>query len=256
MTGGPKGEEQEDEKVARDRDAMEKRSRALVRAIYAALTGEQPAHGVRVDQQRLEGTPELEIDFGTGVFRLQRPGEANPKVDDPERLLRDLEFEWPKAERVRIDGLGDIDSSEKKPTMDENTKNYIDAHTEKLDAKNEARFAHVDGRFSTIEARFSNLEAKIDVLGQTMPSWRSIWGAAIATVASIIGITFAVLSFAGDRFDGGIAAGSLANEAARQVLAEQAARDERQDEMNDTIFKALENIQRQIGEIKEDVERQ
>ena len=71
-------------------------------------------------------------------------------------------------------------------TVTPETQRYVDARTEATRAQNDAKFAEVI--------------AKIDGFPKPLT-----WQQAAAVVATGIGIVLAILAFAGDRFDGGMA---------------------------------------------------
>jgi hypothetical protein len=104
--------------------------------------------------------------------------------------------------------------------MDPSTKDYIDAHDEKTRAQNDARFAEV--------------LAKLDGIKDLPKFWPLVAAISIAAI-TIIGICVAVLSYASDRFDGGLGASSLIS----AIQAGQAERDASQDAKLDTILSIL-----------------
>lgn len=109
------------------------------------------------------------------------------------------------------------------PIVDTHTKDYVDANIRAARAENSASFA--------------KLEAKIDAL----PRAPSLWQIA-SVVAAGITTLLAIGAFAADRFDGGIAAGALVEQAVDRIHQVQAVRDDKQDERLDQILKALDSI--------------
>jgi len=84
-------------------------------------------------------------------------------------------------------------------TVDTETKNYVDAKTEATRAQNDARFTEV----------LTKLDEKKPMT----------WQQCAAIVASGLGIMLAILSFAGDRFDGGMSHGETVGKDAAETRA-------------------------------------
>lgn len=105
--------------------------------------------------------------------------------------------------------------------MDSATREYVDL-------KLEAALSRVDGKFDLLNQRMASLEART-------PSWWATLGAVMIGVAAVL----ATLSFAGDRFDGGIGM-------ADQRL-EQLQRDQEQSERIDKILIQLDKV---AGELR------
>ena len=99
-------------------------------------------------------------------------------------------------------------------------REYIDAQDEKTRAQNDARFAEVIARL------------------EQMPRFWPLVVAGIAGLAGSIGLVFAVLAYAGDRFDGGISVSGVVN----QLQEIQSQRDNEQDMRIGRILEALEQI--------------
>lgn len=99
-----------------------------------------------------------------------------------------------RAERVSYGGSGGGG-----PTMDSETKNYLDAKVDAVRAQNDARFSEVIEGIRGI---------KDDSIG-----WKGVWGAVATGFIAVGGLLLAVLSISGDRFDGGMAAGVVLQEA-------------------------------------------
>lgn len=112
-------------------------------------------------------------------------------------------------------------------TLDTETHRYIDKSIEAVKAQNDARFSEV-----LFELR-SLREGSI--------TWKQVWGAAAATTISVAGILLTVLAISGDRFDGGLSASSIVENAVQQIAAEQVQRDAAQDARIDRILEALES---------------
>lgn len=102
------------------------------------------------------------------------------------------------------------------PPVDTETKHYLDAKVDAVKAQNDARFAEV--------------LSKID--GLNPATW---WQNALL-LAATVGTVFAILAYASDRFDGGIAAMGLIEE---QIDA-QREQNKSQEERLDRILKQLE----------------
>lgn len=100
-------------------------------------------------------------------------------------------------------------------SVDKETKRYVDAKMDSVKAQNDARFAEV--------------LAKLDAIN-VPPIWQF---AGIAFVT--LGAAFAILAYASDRFDGGLAAGSLLE----ALSDKQAARDDLQDNKLDLILEQV-----------------
>lgn len=77
------------------------------------------------------------------------------------------------------------------PEMDAETKNYLDANMRAVKAENSASFV--------------SLEAKIDAI-QPGATWQQNAGVTITGVVVGLGLVFAVLAYASDRFDSGVGA--------------------------------------------------
>ena len=109
------------------------------------------------------------------------------------------------------------------PTVDSETKNYLDAKMDSVKAQNDARFSEVLSR--------------LDGIKDLPKFWPLVSAIAIASV-TIIGICVAILSYASDRFDGGLGASALVD----AITKEQAQRDEGQDAKLDKIIGKLDSI--------------
>lgn len=134
-------------------------------------------------------------------------------------------------------------------SVDSETKNYVDAKTEATRAENSAQFAHVDSRFSQVDSRFSQVDARfaevvarLDALHPA--TWQQNLAVALSVAIAVLGIILAVLAYSGDRFDGGIAAGAIVD----QALAAQSARDDAQDQKLDALLTAVDAIGRKLDE--------
>lgn len=104
--------------------------------------------------------------------------------------------------------------------MDNETRLYVDAKTEATRAQNDARFAEV---LSSISSLRSSLEGQIAAIRPGM-SWWQFASTLAGALAVTLGLVFGVLAFASDRFDGGLSAGAVVDEA---VTVERAAQDAR-----------------------------
>lgn len=104
--------------------------------------------------------------------------------------------------------------------MDSETKNYLDAKVDAVKAQNDARFAEV--------------MAKLDALHPA--TWQQNLAVGASIAVAVVSIIFAVLAFAGDRFDGGIAATSLIDKA----LEEQQQLNQVRDNQIQKLIDALE----------------
>jgi len=91
------------------------------------------------------------------------------------------------------------------PTVDAETKNYLDAKMDSVRAQNDARFAEVLSR--------------LDGIKDLPKFWPLVAAIAVASI-TIIGISVTILSYASDRFDGGLGASSLVD----AITKDQAAR--------------------------------
>lgn len=111
--------------------------------------------------------------------------------------------------------------------MDASTRHYVNAKTDAVRAQNDARFAEVLARFDVLKADIDN-----------KPTPPNIWQIA-GVVGAGIGALVAIAAFAYDRFDGGVAAGVLVEQAVSQVAEAQATRDSEQDKRLDTILEAI-----------------
>lgn len=109
------------------------------------------------------------------------------------------------------------------PTVDAETKNYLDAKMDSVKAQNDARFAEVLSR--------------LDGIKDLPKFWPLVAAIAVATL-SIIGISISIVSYASDRFDGGLSASALID----VITKDQAARDVGQDAKLDKILGKLDSI--------------
>jgi len=110
-------------------------------------------------------------------------------------------------------------------------REYVDAKIEGVSAKNDARFNEVISKLDTLQSDVSRI-----------PSLWGFLGLALATVVTGIGILLGLLSYAGDRFDGGMQAASVsvyqANEAL-QVAGDNAKQVKALNSKMDTIIQIL-----------------
>jgi len=104
--------------------------------------------------------------------------------------------------------------------VDTDTKNYLYAKVDAVKAQN-------DARFSEVLAELRNMTPG--------PTWQQ---QALLLVGAI-GVVFAILAYASDRFDGGLAASSITE----QIAADQRSRDAAQDVKLDVIIDAISKIQ-------------
>ena len=93
--------------------------------------------------------------------------------------------------------------------MTPETQRYVDAKTDATRAQNDARFAEVLTSISTLSDKIGGL-----------PSARSNIATVVGTGFAIFLGLVAVLAFAGDRFDGGMAA-STDGAIAREIITQQ-----------------------------------
>lgn len=114
--------------------------------------------------------------------------------------------------------------------MDVPLKDYIDAQDEKTRAQNDARFAE-------ISAQISKVISKLDDLKDPPSIWQ-IAGLLLTSLGVVLGLVFAVLAFASDRFDGGIAASGLLD----QFEARQSERDADHDAKLDLILEEVRSL--------------
>lgn len=108
--------------------------------------------------------------------------------------------------------------------MDTETKRYVDASMRAVKAET--------------DAEFTKIMAKLDSQPKP-PPLSQIIGVAVSTVIAV----FAILGFSSDRFDGGISASAIVDEALRQIIAQQEIRDASQDARLDRVLAALEALQ-------------
>jgi hypothetical protein len=96
-------------------------------------------------------------------------------------------------------------------TVDLETKRYVDKSMDAVKAQNDAAFSKVLARLDSMHPA----------------TWQQNLGVVAAGVVALLGIIFAVLAFASDRFDSGVAAmGAIeeAIDAQREINASQDAR--------------------------------
>ena len=119
-----------------------------------------------------------------------------------------------------------------RPTVDTETRNYVDARTEATRSQNEAQFARI--------------MARLEQTPTTRELVKWIVGSAIALFTAFV----AVLAFGGDRFDSGVAAATLAFENSEEARenseeAREIAEDNRKDirEIKSVLEAMTENLQ-------------
>ena len=114
--------------------------------------------------------------------------------------------------------------------VDAETLRFVESKMETVKAQNDARFAEVLAGIGRVDDRVSHLAPPI--------TWQQL-ALTIGSVGLVlIGVVFAVLAYASDRFDGGISASGLLDEFS-QV---QADRDIAQDAKSDEIILLLKEL--------------
>lgn len=150
-----------------------------------------------------------------------------------------LRADLKKEVDLHLDSPAPYDESELGDGAVETTaKDYVDARLDAERARTETQFAHVEARFSQIDAKFAEVLSGIELLKATSITRPQLWGAAGTIIAAVLGVMLAALSFAGDRFDGGIAASGMI----REVQEAQEARDAAQDEKLGQILEAIQSL--------------
>lgn len=105
--------------------------------------------------------------------------------------------------------------------MDAETQRYVDKSMETVKAQNDARFAEV----------ISRLDALKD-----LPKFWPLVLSGVVVVAGAIGLVFTVLSYASDRFDGGVAASGLMDVMQKEQIARDAAQDAKLDQILESVM--------------------
>ena len=118
-------------------------------------------------------------------------------------------------------------------------KDYVDARADKTRAENDARFEAVISRLDTIQ--------------QTSASWRSVWGAAIATSVALAGLLIGIIAIEGDRFESGMAARETISSVIQPIVDGQRERDAEQDLalakfLEEQELRDLEQLQRDAAQ--------
>jgi hypothetical protein len=112
------------------------------------------------------------------------------------------------------------------------TKEYIVARLGEARAQTDARFTEVISKVDFISRQLSDLPGIWKIVGVT------------ATVAGVsLGLVFSILSFAGDRFDVGMTAGSVNDALSRQnaeVIGSLVASSQDQDRRLEAILQAVQ----------------
>ncbi len=126
-----------------------------------------------------------------------------------------------KAHKISYGGGGGTGGG---PTMDAETKNYLDAKVDAVKSQN-------DARFSEVLMKLDGMSAKVDAIPKPVGFW-ALAGMAATAVVALIGI----LGVMADRFDGGIAAAGVMD----QFAIEQQERDQEQSERIDRAISAIE----------------
>lgn len=111
--------------------------------------------------------------------------------------------------------------------VDSETKNYVDAKVETVAAQNNARFSEVLARIDRVSDRIEHLPKAM--------TFRDFIVGGISLLGVGIGIVLSVLAISADRFDGGLAAGSVKD----SILTEQEVRNDAQDEKLNRIIEIL-----------------
>jgi hypothetical protein len=115
--------------------------------------------------------------------------------------------------------------------VDTETQRYVDKSMDTVKAQNDARFAEVLGEIRSLGDRVAHI-------GSPM-TWQQLALTAGSVGLILMGVVFSVLSYASDRFDGGIAASGLLD----VMQAEQSKRDTVQDAKLDEILQAVGKLQ-------------
>lgn len=113
------------------------------------------------------------------------------------------------------------------PTVDAETRRYVDKSMETVKAQNDARFSEVLGRLDGLKAQIDHAPVPL--------SFTQFLAGAAAVLGVGLALVFAVLAFASDRFDGGLGADAIKD----QIAAEQLVRDKAQDAKLDQILESV-----------------
>ena len=105
--------------------------------------------------------------------------------------------------------------------MDAETQRFLESKIETVKAQNDARFAEV----------ISRLDALKD-----LPKFWPLVISGVVIVAGAIGLVFTVLSYASDRFDGGIAASGIVSTLQQEQQARDAAQDAKLDQILESVL--------------------
>ena len=113
------------------------------------------------------------------------------------------------------------------PTVDAETQRFVESKVETIKAQNDARFTEV-------LSRIDGVASKIDHAPKPVTFLQFLLGAA-AALGVTLSIVFAVMAYASDRFDGGLAAVAIKD----QIATEQRTRDGTQDAKLNQIIETL-----------------
>jgi hypothetical protein len=98
----------------------------------------------------------------------------------------------------------------------------LEAHELKVDLKINERFAEILSQLASLKGGIDSLNGKFGPIEQKIDAKPGMWkilGAAGGAVVAGLTVTFAVLAFAGDRFDGGMSASGALAEQQRETDA-------------------------------------
>jgi hypothetical protein len=121
-------------------------------------------------------------------------------------------------------GFGDGDGG---GSVDAETQRYVDIKVDAMKAQNDARFSEVLSKLDAVNVKIDHAPRPL-----TMPQFL---GGAAGALGVTLGVVFAILAYASDRFDGGIAASAVVGE----LMESQTLKDQQQDAKLDQILGAL-----------------
>lgn len=193
-----------------------------------------------------EAVRQLLASVNSNAARENRRKQVEQEIEDERKALERT------MSSLRDDHPGSYDPRED-VGMDPTTQAYIDRTMEAVRAGNDARFTEIAAELkglrteigaelkafrTEIGAEIKGIHSDLSALKTGALGRRELWGAALTTIATVLGVGLAVLAFGGDRFDAGLSAQSLME----QIEQNQAERDAAQDTRFNQIIERLDAL--------------
>jgi len=114
--------------------------------------------------------------------------------------------------------------------VDAETQRYVDAKVDAMKAQNDSRFSEVIFKLDAVNVKMDHAPKPL-----TMSQFLVGAGGALGVT---LGVVFAILAYASDRFDGGLSAMAIKD----QIATEQADRDAAQDSRLERVLDAIDRL--------------